>query len=153
MKKKIKNELKNNDILHLLDDLLKQFNLRCVEIDVKRVSGELRIAIFLTKCDCSAITSDDLDIAYGNLYPFFEERNKDLNYSLELSTPGIDRTIKDVHEFFVFEGREIKVLACSSSEWISGKIVKATDDSVALLVGGCEKTIMIDDIKTAKLIG
>lgn len=153
MKQKIKNELKNNDNLSYVDNLLKQFNLCCVEIDEKTVSGELRIALFLAKCDGSIISSDDLELAYNCLYPHFEEKNKDVEFSLELSTPGMDRTIKDVHEFFVFRYKKIKVLTSSSKDWISGIIKDVSDDHITLDEDGEDVKIMIDDIKAAKLIG
>lgn len=69
---------------------------------------------------------------------------------MELTSPGTDRNIKNAAEFALFEGREIRVWDKNVSDWISGKIVRADENSVALEVDGQEKVFRFEDIAKSK---
>ena len=69
---------------------------------------------------------------------------------MELTSPGTDRNIKNAAEFALFEGREIRIWDKNVSDWISGKILRADDASVALEVGGQERKFRYEEIAKAK---
>lgn len=48
--------------------------------------------------------------------------------SMEVSSPGLQRNIKDWYEFSVFSGKRCRVYSAKYSSWIEGTIV-ASDDS------------------------
>jgi ribosome maturation factor RimP len=56
----------------------------------------------------------------------------DRDLQLEVTTPGLQRTIKDFYEFSLFTGRRVRVYDTSKPAWVSG-IIKACDDHALTL--------------------
>jgi ribosome maturation factor RimP len=54
----------------------------------------------------------------------------DLN--LEVSTPGLQRKIRDAYEFTLFVGKRVRVYDLLIGAWVSGIIKNVNDDSVCL---------------------
>ena len=80
--------------------------------------------------------------------------------NLEVSTPGLQRTLEDAHEFSLFCGKRVRVLLPSLQKWVSGIIASTNEDSVTLsncIVEEDEKSkdelmkISFDSIQKAKL--
>lgn len=77
-------------------------------------------------------------------------------YTLEVSSPGIDRPLRTMEHFSRFAG-EVAVIATKSpvdgrSKW-TGKLAGVDGEDVLLEVDGLEQRIAIDDIKRARLKG
>jgi ribosome maturation factor RimP len=65
----------------------------------------------------------------------------------------LQRTIKDVHEFSAFIGKEVQVLMKDSVDWFSGTLFKVKDNSsIIILSDGEEKEISFDDLNKVKLV-
>lgn len=71
--------------------------------------------------------------------------------SIELSTPGIERTIKNNWEYSIFVGKGIKVMPDDKNEWIYGMLEHADDKDIHIRTAQGLVTIAIDSIKKAKL--
>lgn len=77
----------------------------------------------------------------------------------EVSSPGINRNIKNADEFGVFTGRRVKILCEGMSEWLHGVILSAdaqnviieTVDTIENKNERTEKKIPYSQIKKAKL--
>jgi ribosome maturation factor RimP len=52
--------------------------------------------------------------------------------TLEVSSPGIERTLKDPSEYGIFRGRGVQVLPAEGSEWIGGVIEAFRDGTLVL---------------------
>lgn len=77
------------------------------------------------------------------------------NIYMEVTSPGMERNIKNAAEFPLFEGREVRVWDKTVTDWVGGKIVSADSESVVLECaesGGNTKKIMYTDIAKAKFI-
>ncbi len=79
-------------------------------------------------------------------------------YSLEVSSPGIDRPLRTAAHFRRFVGAEIKValavpLAGTDRKNFRGELTAVpTDDTIVMVVDGQTFTLPIADIDTAKLV-
>ena len=102
--------------------------------------------------------SEDLEAIYNVVYPRYSVLwTRDLE--LEVSSPGINRNIKDIGEFKIFLGKTVRVYVQSKSSYVVGKIEKADDDYLYLssyLIEdtkeeGEEISIEYSDISKAKL--
>jgi ribosome maturation factor RimP len=60
---------------------------------------------------------------------------------LEVSTPGLQRNLKDVYEFTLFVGKRVRVYDTTKEAWLSGIIQNSNDSSVTL------SEVFIDDDK------
>ena len=73
------------------------------------------------------------------------------NFSLEVSSPGIGREIKNRLEYAIFTGRGVAVLLNGRSEWINGVIDHAGEASLFLRVRKELLEIPFQEIKRTKL--
>ncbi len=68
---------------------------------------------------------------------------------MEVSSPGLNRVIKNAYEFHAFIEENIKVL--EGSDWIEGTLVAATAEQISIETPNGQKNILHKDIKKAKL--
>ncbi len=76
-------------------------------------------------------------------------------YTLEVSSPGVDRPLTKFEDFKRFQGLEAKVEINkfhSSRHRFKGCLMGVENDSVKILVDGAEMKILYSDILKAKLI-
>jgi ribosome maturation factor RimP len=64
---------------------------------------------------------------------------------LEVSSPGIDRSIRSWREYAIFAGKGLKILLVNESEWVHGKILSATEKELVLAT---EKGTEVFDLAT-----
>ena len=77
-------------------------------------------------------------------------------YTLEVSSPGIDRPLRTAAHFSRFAGEDAKVRTKSPIDGQSnfkGRIISANDDSVVLDVDGNQVSIPFESIRRANLVG
>ena len=77
-------------------------------------------------------------------------------YTLEVSSPGIDRPLRTAAHFSRFAGEDAKVRTKSPIDGQSnfkGRIVSANDDGVVLDVDGNQVSIPFESIRRANLVG
>ena len=72
---------------------------------------------------------------------------------MQVSSPGIARTLKHAGEFSCFEGRAARVWHIPAGDWVEGRIVSSTDKSVILKVKDGQKEFPFSEISKAKLLG
>ncbi|MFA7118828.1 MAG: ribosome assembly cofactor RimP, partial [Sphaerochaetaceae bacterium] len=117
-----------------------------LEIFIARINGESNSA------DCVKI--------YNLVYPKVEEEIGPLrDLHLEVSTPGLQRTIKDPYEFTLFIGRSVRIYDNERKCSISGVIEKFEEDKLTLsscTIGDSQEkmdrlAIEIQQIQKAKL--
>lgn len=77
-------------------------------------------------------------------------------YTLEVSTPGLERTLKSSEHFRLSIGREVVLKTTSplvgNSHRIDGRIESADDRGVVLKVGDDEVTVPYEEIKSARTV-
>ena len=72
---------------------------------------------------------------------------------MEVTSPGMERTIKNAAEFSLFAGRMLRVWDSDVTEWIPGKLVTSDDKSVTLeKEDSSVVTIPYERIAKAKLL-
>jgi ribosome maturation factor RimP len=77
------------------------------------------------------------------------------NYTLEVSSPGIDRPLFTLAHFARFVGDQAKVslrLPQDGRRRVQGKILRAQDGTVAIAEGKGEFVIAMDNIEKARLV-
>ena len=77
------------------------------------------------------------------------------NYTLEVSSPGLERPLFDAAQFARFAGEAAKValkLPQDGRRRLQGKILRVDGDDVAFDVDGKELIVAVDNIDKAKLV-
>ena len=122
-----------------LASLIEPMGYKLVEASRSEHKGTVSLRMLCYKGG-DGITTEDLEAIYSVVYPRYSVLwTRDLE--LEVSSPGINRNIKDIGEFKIFLGKTVRVYAQSKSSYVVGKIEKADDDYLYL------SSYLIEDTK------
>ena len=131
----------------IITPLLDGMGLSLVELSIGKHRGDTRLNLVLYKE--GGISLDDLTRAQKVLRPRLELDYDRDSLSVEISSPGVSRNIKDISEYNIFRGRGIRLLI--GEEWISGTLGGMDDGDVVLNQDGEVRRISPVDIRKAKL--
>ncbi len=148
----IKNELVKKELFHQAQQVLDEDIYRIIEISEHEEQGRCNIRIVIQSV--SGNTSvDDCTKVHRLLFPRLEMLRESRDVFLEVSTPGIQRNIKDVQEFDAFIGRDLHVMLVGSSDWIDGALLEVSNTGILLKISP-EKHLSIayNDINRARLV-
>jgi ribosome maturation factor RimP len=77
------------------------------------------------------------------------------NYSLEVSSPGLDRRLKKVEHFQRFTGENVKIKLRFPKDGrrnYSGQLASVADQNIEVVVDGESHTLAIATIESARLV-
>ncbi|MDX9915138.1 MAG: ribosome assembly cofactor RimP, partial [Sphaerochaeta sp.] len=77
-------------------------------------------------------TVDHCADVYRLVFPRLQLAHGDRDLSLEVSTPGLERSFKDIHEFALFHGKRVRLYDNGRRTWVSGIIEGMGEGSVTL---------------------
>ena len=90
------------------DGLAQKFGFFVVDIQLKKEAGKQFLRIFIDKEE--GIGIDDCEMFSREFEKAFDAEDPiDAEYTLEVSSPGLDRKLKTAREFEHFKGREVDV--------------------------------------------
>lgn len=122
-----------------LASLIEPMGYKLVEASRSEHKGTVSLRMLCYKGG-DGINTEDLEAIYNVVYPRYSVLwTRDLE--LEVSSPGINRNIKDIGEFKIFLGKTVRVYTQSKSSYVVGKIEKADDDYLYL------SSYLIEDTK------
>lgn len=124
-----------------------------VELNILNHKSGVRIyAVIAAKDSAREIGVDDCSKVHHALLPRLEALLGTDDTYMELTSPGMERNIKNAAEFVFFIGREVRVWDKNISDWVGGKITAADDKSVTLEKDDQEQTFYFENIAKAKFI-
>lgn len=86
------------------------------------------------------------------LLPRLEAILQNQDIYMEVTSPGMERHIKNAAEFSLFTGRDVKVWNTEISDWVSGVIKDSDETKLTLEIMGETKVIPYLNIAKAKLL-
>ena len=140
------------------EKLVASLGFHLVELKISPQNGVTHILATITAADPSVnIGVNDCSRVHKVLLPALEEMLGTDNTYMELTSPGMERNIKNAAEFPLFIGREIRVYDKTVTDWVGGVLKAADTQSLTLEEtkedGSCEsKTISFENIAKAKFI-
>ena len=152
------NTVKESRLYQEIEQLMSAIGLRTVEASAADIQGSKMLKVVVYK-EGSEVNTDDLTTAYNIIYPRYSVIFSDRDLQLEVSSPGLQRTLKDVIEFSVFRGKGVRCYSVPDSCYIIGTIESCDDESVTLSdyskegkdESGKAITLLFSDIAKAKL--
>lgn len=129
---------------------------RLVELHVVPQNGKVSVSAVIASADSKKdIGVSDCAKAHRALFSAIVKilgKNED-DVSMEVCSPGIERTLRNAAEFAIFTGREVRVWDKNINDWICGRIKSSDKNQVTLEIdGGGEKSVAYDDIAKAKFL-
>lgn len=142
-------------LLEALEPHARAHNMEIVTVELVGSRKAPTIRVFL---DCEGgVGFDELSSAQEWVNAVMDELDPFPGaYTLEVSSPGIDRPLRTLEHFTRFEGEKAQIVLRESHEgrakWV-GILSGVEDDFVLLSVDGLVERLPYDDIKKAHIIG
>lgn len=126
-------------------------------VDLKIIPSKSTIkisAVIASKDITKDIGVDDCSKVHHALLPRLEALLGTEDTYMEVTSPGMDRNIKNAAEFEIFTGREVRVWDITVSDWVSGFIKESNNKTVSLENKETKevKTISFENIAKAKFV-
>ena len=122
-----------------------------VELNIARRGGAVQVAAVIAGTGDVGI--EDCASVHQVLQARLEALLGEKDLQMQVSSPGITRTLKHAGEFSCFEGRDARVWHIPSSCWVEGRIVSSSSSSVILDGKEGQKEFPYSEISKAKLLG
>ncbi|MBI9108914.1 MAG: hypothetical protein JEZ04_19380 [Spirochaetales bacterium] len=136
-----------NELFAIIDPICRGFSSAVVHLSTAMVKNTLQIRIVLYKK--GGINIDACSEISRAVLPRVEVWANERDVNLEVSSPGVGRTLKDAYEFMVFKGEKIRLLLIE--EWIDGIIIDADESSVSIKADDEQLNFEYETIQKAKL--
>jgi ribosome maturation factor RimP len=136
-----------------------------LELSLSRHRGSAQVRMVLTRSPEEfrslsgngqrppSIGTEDLGRAHRAVLPRLEAAMEGTDFSVECSSPGIDRTVKEGAEFVHFYGRSVRCFLPAESRWIQGVLTEADEKKITLETGDGKRELEYEYIAKAKLDG
>jgi ribosome maturation factor RimP len=138
-----------------LEAVLEGMGMRLIELAVFQYRGSVQVRVVIdvaSKTGAPSLSVNDCAKVHRALTPRLDLAFPQKDIILEVSSPGIQRLIKDGAEFAHFTGRGVRCFRTDISDWTEG-IVESYDDK-GIKVRTLEGVIRLDYeiIAKAKLV-
>ncbi len=137
------------EVREVAEPLLEGLGYSLVDLSIGRLSGSTRVNIVIYRRD--GVGVDDCAEVSGMLFPRLQTMESLPDPSLEVSSPGIDRTLRRPAEYAIFRGRGVKILAGDDTEWTGGIIERVEEGTLWLRQGRETRGFAISGIRKARL--
>ncbi len=142
------NSYEENELFSVIKPVCDGYDASIVRLSSAVINKTLQINLVLYQK--GGIGIDQCGTISRAVMPRIEVWAENRDVSLEISSPGIGRILKDAYEFQVFAGEKIQLLI--DSQWLTGDIVEAGTESVDIKTENGETVkYMFDSIQKAKL--
>lgn len=136
-------------LFDMIKPVVQGLGMALVELSASRHRGSVQVRAVIYKA--GTIGVDDCSQVHRAVLPRLELAFPGQELSVEVSSPGIDRLIKDGAELVHYIGRGVKCYRRDISDWSAGILTAA--DETHLMLHGKEGMIELiyEDIAKAKL--
>jgi ribosome maturation factor RimP len=115
-----------------LAPLAQGLGLSLVELTVSRHKGSVQIRAVVYR---KMVSLNDCSAFHRAALPRLELAFPGQNLSVEVSSPGIDRLIKDGYEFGFYHGQGVRCYRTDTSAWFSGVLAGSDEKGIELETG------------------
>jgi ribosome maturation factor RimP len=132
-----------------IERVLEPVGLKLVDFILNRHKGATQVRLIVYRAEGTGI--GECSKAHRLVQPRLQILLGEPDFSLEVSSPGIDRIFRSSREYAVFIGRGVKLLEKESGIWMGGRIESVTESSVTVKTKDGERTIAFATISKAQL--
>lgn len=141
----------NQEIDSVIRPVCEALHLHLIEASVRKNGSTVDFSIVIDKQ--GGISTGDCALLHQTLFLKLQTLYKK-DIGLEISSPGLDRTLKYEDELALFTGRRVRWLEKGAADYFSGTILRS-DNSTAVFQTetGEERAVAVGNILKAKLNG
>lgn len=120
------------EVAGLMDKFIDNDEIFLVEVNIKGKPGNQKIQVFID--GDQSVDVDECSTISRKLSDDLEERNIiDGRYIIEVSSPGVDKTLKFIRQYPKHIGRELEVLTKDKKKY-RGKLLDVIDEEIELSI-------------------
>ena len=140
-----------------LEPVIQGLGLSLIDLSVYRSKGRagnpgaVQVKAVVYKEGITGV--EDCSRVHRGIIPRLELAFPEKDIYLEVSSPGIDRLIKDGSEFIHYIGRRVKCYCTDISDWTAGVLLAADEKGITLRAEADEKALPYEIIAKARLAG
>ena len=124
------------------EGLVEELGYYLVELKFTKQGSTTHILAVITGKDSTVnIGVNDCSKVHHALLPKIEELLGTDDTYMELTSPGMERNIRNAAEFKLFIGKEVCVWDKTVTDWVGGKLIAADDKSLTLEVVQTDKSV------------
>lgn len=143
-----------DDVSPEIERKLQSMGLELYELKYHRAGRHSVLKVFIDKPE--GVTVDDCEQASRELSVLLDvEEFSNGPYSLEVSSPGIDRPLRSPQDFQRVRGRDVTVELTqpvgSRSRRLSGTVQSCTESTLVLACDGETIEVPLDTVKSSKI--
>jgi len=142
-------------LFNSLEPLIRGIGMALIDLSVfhgnRRGGVQAKAVVMKTEHGSGDTGVEDCARAHRLIMPRLELAFPGKDISLEVSSPGINRLIKDGNEFTHFIGRELMCYRTDISDWTTGILRAADEENIVLLGEGGETILSYETIAKARL--
>ncbi|GMO37306.1 MAG: ribosome maturation factor RimP [Termitinemataceae bacterium] len=150
---------RSNPLFETLSPVVRGLGLSLLELVVNRrkTSVQVRLVIYKTTVCIDGplqhadVSIDDCSKVHRAVTPRLELAFPKMELNLEVSSPGIERLIKDASEFVHYVGRPVRVYSTEISDWIGGVLIYSDETHIEIKGKDGMKSLDYQIIAKAKL--
>ena len=149
MRYKARDDQINDSVRESLEPVLDGLGFKLIEIVVSRHRGSVQIRVVIY--NGASIGTDDCSKVHRAITPRLELSFADQEIYLEVSSPGIERTIKDGAEIAHYRGKMIRCYRTDISDWTEGILEIADEEGIVIKTEEKDIRLEFEIIAKAKL--
>ena len=131
------------------EPLISGLGYSVVELAVFKRQSTWHVRVVLNSPEGVGIA--DCSKVHRALLPRLEAVLSSQDMYVEVTSPGLDRILKNAAEFAVFRGKQVKIWNSDISDWLQGTILSSDAESVRLGTDSGETVVPYTKIAKAKL--
>jgi len=132
-----------------LEPILAGAGLKLVELSASRRGGAATVRITVYRPEGTG--TDECAKAHRLAYPRLQLAMGTEDVSLEVASPGIDRSLRSAREWRVFEGKAVRVMLKEGGAWIRGRIAGSDPDKVVIACPDGDRVLELAAVAKARL--
>jgi ribosome maturation factor RimP len=137
------------ELRELVAPVVEAMGFRLVELGLHRSRSGSRVHVVVHREQ--GVGVDDCAALSRNLKPRLELAAGLGEVGLEVSSPGLDRVLKDPVEYEIFRGRGMRLWLRDAADWLDGINGGVADGALDFASGGRRLSIRLEEIVKAKL--
>lgn len=141
-------------VYEMAEPIAQEQGVELVDVEYVKEGGQYVLRVFLDKPE--GITLDDCQNVSSRLSDLLDEKDPIPDaYSLEVSSPGIDRPLKKDADFVRFAGHKVDVSTYQpvngKKKKFSGELVGLSDNKIVVVVDGERLELERDQVSQIRL--
>jgi len=143
----------DQDLYESLQPVIRGMGMALIELSVFRgkTSGNVQVRAVVYREGITGV--EDCSRVHRGILPRLELAFPERDIYLEVSSPGIDRIIKDGSEFVHYIGKGVRCYRTDISDWTAGVLCAADEKGIVLRTGDEETALSYEIIAKARLAG